>query len=126
MSATEAATVALPVDTIARVPVNDIHRVLTPQFVRMIRQVHACGPRAVGELLWEVADADALALRLPVYAALDAALVDALDCRDFPDPMLAEVSFKPDEGGPGGWSSLGDVARRVVGDLGGDEGEAAA
>lgn len=72
-------------------PANDIHRVLRPEFIRMIRQVHACGPRAVGELLMEVADREALELRLPTYAGLDPDLVAALGARDFPDPLLTRV-----------------------------------
>ena len=113
MSATETATVALPAIITTSAPANDVHRVLSPQFIRMVRVVHACGPRAVGELLMEVADRDDLALRLPAYAALDPALVDALDCRDFPNPVLAGVPGRRRHGASE-WSSLGDVARRVV------------
>ena len=95
MNAPEIGTAVASADTVERAPANDIYRVLTPQFIRMVRRLYACGPRAVAELLLEVADHDDLALRLPVYAALDPKMVAALGARDFPDSPLIEVRDDP-------------------------------
>ena len=108
-----------PPDPICQAPANDIHRVLRPEFVRQIRRVYACGPRVVAELLLEVANRDALDLRLPVYAALNPALVAALDCRGFPDSVLAEVPDELEEDGAAG-RILAGIAHVA------DEGESAA
>ena len=59
---------------------------------RRIEHVHRLGPRAVGELLYEVADGEDLDRALEAYERLTPALLKALGGDRFPRPPVYGVS----------------------------------
>ena len=65
------------------------------RFERQAEQLHALGPRAIGELLMEIGEqrhcGTFIEQRLRAYAALDPETVQALDGDEFPRPPLYEV-----------------------------------
>jgi hypothetical protein len=61
------------------------------RFQRQVERLHDLGPRAVGELLREVANGADLGLCLTRYARLDPAVVKALGGDQFPPLPIYEV-----------------------------------
>ena len=67
-----------------------------PRFQRLVRHLHALGPRPVGEFLIELVANDpdmvaAVQVNLERYHHLNTATVRALDCDQWPAPPIHEV-----------------------------------
>ena len=65
------------------------------RFHRQVERLHSLGPRAVGEMLAEIAEQRGIRTfidrRLAAYAALDPEVVRELDGGEFPRPPLYPV-----------------------------------